>query len=92
MANTEAIARINPSVIDLQARVGRVEDQMREVRQANSEAVMELALMRKDVTTIKEGQDKITGGINKILWAIALSVITAGTTFVLSGGLVIVQQ
>lgn len=75
----------DPMVHDLHIRVGRLEN--------NAHAQnTELAVMKTDLTYVKESVGKINSGINRILWAIGLSVLAAGTTFVLSGGLVIVQQ
>lgn len=70
----------DPVVIDLHGRVSALEKS-----EANRNT--EIALMKKDLEYIRDGQDKVTSGINKILWAIALSVIAAGTAWVLNGGL-----
>ena len=75
----------DPMVHDLHVRVSRIEQDARETN-------TELAVMKNDMAYVKEAVGGITKGVNKILWAIGLSVIAAGTTFVLSGGLVTVSQ
>lgn len=74
----------DPMVHDLHIRVSRIE---RENRDTNTE----LAVMKNDMAYVKEAVGGITKGVNKILWAIGLSVLAAGTTFVLSGGLSVAQ-
>jgi hypothetical protein len=80
-----AIPLRDPMVHDLHVRVSRIEQDARETN-------TELAVMKNDMAYVKEAVGGITRGVNKILWAIGLSVLAAGTTFVLSGGLVIVSQ
>jgi len=72
-------------VHDLHVRVSRIEQDARETN-------AELAVMKNDMAYVKEAVGGITKGVTKILWAIGLSVLAAGTTFILSGGLVIVSQ
>lgn len=91
-------AAINPTpvvdheVVDLRSRIRRVEEHVGELKERDHRTVTELALMQKDITYIKGTQDKVASGINKILWAIGLSVITGFTTFVMTGGLTLAQQ
>lgn len=82
----------DPMVHDLHARVGRLESAMVDLSTKTNAQTTDLAVMKTDLTYVKENVAGIRSGINKILWAIALSVVAAATTFVLSGGLVIVQQ
>lgn len=74
----------DPMVHDLHIRVSRIE-------QSTTKQTTELAVLQNDMTYVKTSVGGIERGVNKILWAIGLSVLTAGTTFVLSGGLVIVN-
>lgn len=85
------VRRVDPSLFDLQSRVGRIEIEIKELISAGSADRAELAVMKTDIRYIKEAQDAVRSGVNRIFWSIALSVIAAATTFVLSGGLVIVQ-
>jgi hypothetical protein len=81
-----------PVIADLHKRIGRVEDGMAQARLESAQRDTQIALMKADIGHIKTGQDKIYSGINRILWAVGLSVLGAATTFVLSGGFVIIQQ
>lgn len=81
----EALPLRDPMVHDLHIRVSRIE-------QDNSEKNTEMAVMKNDMAYIKESVGGISKGINKILWAIGLSVLGAIMTFILSGGLVVIQQ
>ena len=81
----------DPLVVDLYGRVQRLEDGLTTMRDTQQKTATEIALMQKDLGYIKISQDKVTQGINRILWAIALSVLGAGSTFILSGGLVLAQ-
>lgn len=80
----------DPLLYDLQQRMGRLEDETKAMMIADHHANLELALMRKDLSYIKDAQDKVTVGVNRILWAIGLSVLTAISAFVLTGGLYVV--
>ena len=71
----------DPMVHDLHTRVSRLE-------QAHHTSNTELAVMKTDLSYVKDNVGAIRSGINKILWAISLAVIAAATTFVLSGGLI----
>lgn len=79
-------------VVDLHARVGRLEADMSHIKTRDQDTRTELALMKLDMQYVKESVGGIQKGINRILWAIGLSVLAAATTFVLSGGLVVVKQ
>lgn len=80
----KAVPLRDPMVHDLHLRVGRLEQALQVDR-------TEIAIVKNDMKYLREKVDTIHSGINRILWAIGLSVIAVGTTFVLSGGLVIVQ-
>lgn len=75
----------DPMVHDLHVRVSKLETK-------SNEDQVELAVMKTDLSYVKESVGNINKGVNRILWAIGLSVLAATTTFVLSGGLVVVQQ
>lgn len=82
--NQPSVPLRDPMVHDLHVRVGRLEN--------NSHLQnTELAVMKTDLSYVKNSVGGIERGITRILWSIGLSVIAAATTFVLSGGLVIVQ-
>jgi hypothetical protein len=72
-------------VHDLHNRVSRIEEGARHTQ-------TELAVIKNDMTYIKDNVGSLVGGVNRILWAIGLSVLGAGTTFILAGGFVIVAQ
>lgn len=81
MSATEpAIHLRDPMVHDLHMRVTRIEQDSQEGR-------TELAVMKNDLAYVKDNVGSIRSGINRILFAIGLSVIGAFTTFALSGGL-----
>lgn len=82
----------DPMVHDLHVRVSRIEDHISTTRDREQVRATELAVLKNDVEYVKDSVGSIQQGINRILWAIGLSAIAAATTFVLSGGLVIVQQ
>lgn len=71
----------NPMVHDLHSRVIRLE-------QNDSLRNTEMAVVKNDMLYLKNSVENIQKGINRILWAITLSVVAASCTFVLSGGLV----
>ena len=70
--------------IDLHGRVTALENK-------DAQNSTELALLKRDIAYIKVSQDKVTSGINRLLWIVIGSVVAAASTFILSGGLVIVQ-
>jgi len=86
MPNIEQLAdtRRDPMVHDLHMRVSRIE-------QGAQVQSTELAVMKNDMAYVKTSVNSIQSGVNKILWAIGLSVLGVGITFVLSGGLVILR-
>lgn len=93
MASTEPLRTplADPIVVDLHARVGRLENDIAAVKERDGQINTELAVMQTDIKYIKHTQDSVTKGINRILWSIGLSVLTAATAFILSGGLMVTQ-
>ena len=77
----------DPMVHDLHIRVGRLEDHAVTAQTSAHTQATELAVMKNDVTYVKDSVGGIQKGVNRILWAIGLSVLAGATTFVLSGGL-----
>lgn len=75
----QAIPMRDPMIHDLHSRVTKLEHRTSEDRLNFAVLVNDLSYVRSEVTGISKG-------INRVLWAIGLCVITAGTTFVLSGG------
>lgn len=74
----------DPMIHDLHSRVTKLEHSTQEDR-------TNIAVMLNDLSYVKQEVTNISTGINRVLWAIGLAVIAAASTFVLSGGLVIVQ-
>ena len=74
----------DPMIHDLHSRVTKLEH-------STSEARTNIAVLLNDLLYVKREVTGISRGINKVLWAIGLSVIAAASTFILSGGLTIVQ-
>lgn len=74
-------------MIDLHIRVGRLEDAFLEQKDKQNAMQLDLSLMKQDLTHIRSGQEKLYSGINRILWAIGLAVLTAVSAFVINGGL-----
>jgi len=46
-----------------------------------------LAVLKENLSHIRDTQDRQTKGINRVLWAVALTFISVATSFVLEGGL-----
>lgn len=95
MSDTNQIVRLpnaDPIVVDVFGRVTRLESDVSTIKAQNQIHNTDMALMKLDMSYVKESVGGIQKGINKILWAIGLSVITASSAFVLSGGLAIIQQ
>lgn len=84
MPATELVHARDPMVHDLHIRVSRLETK-------SSDDQVELAVMKTDLAYVKENVGNINKGVNRILWAIGLSVLTAVVTFILSGGLTVHQ-
>lgn len=74
----------DPMLHDLHARVTKLEHSTNEDR-------THIAVLLNDLSYVKSEVTNISTGINRVLWAIGLAVIAAASTFILSGGLVIVQ-
>lgn len=95
MQNTNApkvVSSTEPVIIDLHNRMGRLEESVSQSRMESAHRDTQMALMKSDISSIKGGQDKIYAGINRILWAVGLAVVGAATTFIMSGGFIIIQQ
>ena len=74
----------DPMVHDLHLRVSRIEEKTRD-------AATELAVLKNDLQYVKESVGGVLRGINKILWAIGLSVLGFVMTFLMSGGFTIIN-
>lgn len=83
---------INHVFVDLSNRVGRLEDRQERADRKSAELDLKIERIKSDVTYIKDGNDKINGGINRIFWAVGLAILGAFTTFILSGGLMLPLQ
>jgi hypothetical protein len=90
--NQRSVSSSEPVIIDLHNRMGRLEESVAHSRLESARRDGHMALLKADVASIRGGQDKIYAGINRILWAVGLAVVGAATTFVMSGGFVIIQQ
>lgn len=62
-----------------------------ELAKTHGDFKTEVAVMQRDIAYIKEGQDKVVAGINKLMWSIILSVVAAFMAFALGGGLALVN-
>jgi len=74
----------DPMIHDLHSRVTKLEH-------STSEARTNIAVLLNDLSYVKREVTGISKGINRVLWSIGLSVIGAIATFILSGGITIVQ-
>lgn len=74
----------HPVMTDVQKRLQRVEEQ-------SASRSVEVALARRDIQDIKGDLEEIKGYFNKLFWTIvsafAGTLVTGATTFVLTGGL-----
>ena len=82
----------NQLFVDLHGRVGRLEQNFGGLKDAQQKAITEMALIQKDIGYIRTAQDRVSQGINRILWAIAISVVGAVVTFISTGGLASLPQ
>ncbi len=87
MENDTRVTLHDPLINDLHKRVGRLENNVSKARDREHSHSTELALVRKDLSYVKESQDNLSKGISRIFWVIGISVLGAFTTFILSGGL-----
>lgn len=76
-----------PDTAELKARMERIEQIQNSMVKEHYALDAEIKGIMKDIGYIKEGQDKVSAGINKILWAVGLSILAAFMTFVVNGGL-----
>ena len=74
----------DPMIHDLHSRVNKLEH-------STNEARTNIAVLLNDLSYVKGEVTGISKGINRVLWSIGLSVIGAIITFILSGGITIVQ-
>ncbi len=69
------------------ARVKTLEDIQQDRRVADVERAAREHAMQKDIASIQTDVTTIKTGINRVLWAVALAVVTTFVGFVLRGGL-----
>ena len=92
----------DPNLVELQARITKLEEDYRhlqtaianvqtELTKTHGDFKTEVAVMQRDISYIKESQDKVVAGINKLVWSIIGSVIVAFMAFALAGGLNLVN-
>lgn len=77
------------SFADLTSRVNRLELAQHDMVRNHFEMHSEFTGIKTDLKYIKEGQDKVSQGIARLLWAVVLSVIGAIMAFVIQGGLMV---
>ena len=88
----------DPSIFDINARLTQLEkDHMEvktrlvsiqaEVAKTHGDFKTEVAVMQRDISYIKDSQDKVVSGLNRLLWAIGLGFIGAVVAFIVNGGL-----
>lgn len=87
MSATDPKLNLHPFVIDLSGRVSRLEDATNGINQRQQNADTEIAVVKKDVEYIKDGQDKLSSNVNKVLWGVIAAIFTALVNLVLSNGL-----
>lgn len=88
MATEELKINTEAFMGDLVKRVSRLESDQAELVKRSYEFDKELSGVHIDLKYIREGLDQTKGGINKLLFGIALVFITYVGGFVFSGGLV----
>lgn len=85
----------HPIMVDLQERVHHLEKNQNQALKESAERNTAIALLSKDVKDIKDDVGTLHKGISKVLWTIVCAVITTAvglfTTFVLTGGLNLIQ-
>lgn len=70
----------DPVIMDLHSRVTNLEKN-------ENHQYTEIALLKKDLSYIKIGQDKMNTGLIKLFWLVASGIVAAIVAFVLEGGL-----
>ena len=86
------VAVTEPVIVDLHARMGRLENTVAQAHTESAARDTQIALMKADISVIKDGQNKIFSGLNRILWTVGLGIAGAFGTFIMSGGYVVLQQ
>jgi hypothetical protein len=71
----------------IKARLDRVEQIQNGMVKEHYALDAEIKVIMNQIGYIKDGQDSLSQGINKVLWAIGISIITAVMAFVINGGL-----
>ena len=77
---------------DVLRRLGRVETVQEDLVRKHYEFDKELSELRIDLKYIREGLDQTKGGINKLLWGMAMVFVTYVVGFVIAGGLNVIGQ
>jgi len=83
--------QIKPELLlaDMLSRVGRLETTQELVLDKTHEFDKELTGFKRDLQYIRQGLDKTSGGINKVLWGMAGIVGLYIMGFILNGGLIV---
>lgn len=92
VTDPRVVSVTEPVIIDLHSRMGRLEDTVAKASQESAKRDTQIAMMKNDVTTIKDGQDKIFSGISRLLWVLFLGFGGSFVTFITTGGYVVIQQ
>lgn len=71
---------VDPIVVELGVRVTALEKN-------EADRNTEIALIKKDLSYIKEGQDRMNSGLNKVFWLVVAGILAAIVNFVVGGGL-----
>jgi len=79
------LARLEAEHADLRLQITGVKT---EVLTTRADFKTEIAILKNDLGYIKDSQEKVVTGLNRILWAVGLVILGGFGTFILNGGLV----
>ena len=74
-------------MFDISNRMTRVEDSHQKIVEQTHQFDKELSGLQRDIKYIREGQDQMKSGINKLLWGILAVLVTYVMGFIVQGGL-----
>lgn len=75
-----ALPTSDPVILNLHGRVEALE-------KAEYRRDTEVALIKKDLEYIRQGQDRTNAGVNKLFWLVIAGMVAAFVNFVINGGL-----
>lgn len=74
-------------IYDLSHRIAKLEEGHAKIQEKQYNSDLELVSLKKDIAYIRENQDKLNIGINRVLWAVILSFIGYAVAWIARGGL-----